>query len=263
MTIVIGTKNRRPDVLLFVNGLPLGQVELKNPADEAATPEKAVNQVHHYRETIPDLYRFVEIIGVSDLLQARAGTITTPAEHFAEWKAMDPKDGEGKSQLEVMLRDAFAPEQVPRPSRELRSLRERRGGNWKILAKYHQVDAVNRAVEASAQARERDGRAGVVWHTQGAGKSYTMAFYAVKVRRDPRFENPTIVALTDRRDLDDQLLHTFAAVPVLAEAVTQARIDRQGRRKPSRPTSGPCGRHRPHHDSEIRDGQGRGNAGAL
>ena len=99
-------------MLLFVNGLPLGQVELKNPADEKATPESAANQVAHYVETIPPLYRFVEIIGVSDLIQARVGTITTPAEHFSEWKTMDPAESEGKSELEVMLRGAFSPERL-------------------------------------------------------------------------------------------------------------------------------------------------------
>ena len=89
--------------------MPLGQIELKNPADGHATPEAAVIQVAHYTETIPPLYRFVEIVGVSDLMQARVGTITTPAEHFAEWKAMDPAESEGRPQLEVMMRGAFAP----------------------------------------------------------------------------------------------------------------------------------------------------------
>jgi type I restriction enzyme R subunit len=105
--IIVGSKNRRPDVLLFVNGLPLGQIELKNPADEMATPEAAVNQVAHYTETVPSLYRYVEIVGVSDLMRARVGTITTPAEHFAEWKTMDAEASAGKSQLEVMIRGAF------------------------------------------------------------------------------------------------------------------------------------------------------------
>jgi type I restriction enzyme, R subunit len=223
VTISISSKTRRPDVLLYVNGLPLGQIELKNPTDKAATPESAVNQVNHYRSTIPDLYRFVEVIGVSDLLLARMGTITTPAEHFAEWKAMDPKAGEGKSQLEVMLREAFAPERFLDIVENFVLYEQDGGGSRAILAKYHQVDAVNRAIEATVRAQDEDGRAGVVWHTQGAGKSYTMAFYAMKVRRDPRLRNPTIVALTDRRDLDEQLLQTFAAVPVLADAVKQAK----------------------------------------
>ncbi len=184
--IVMGTKNRRPDILLFVNGIPLGQIELKNPADDAATPEAAVNQVHHYRETIPGLYRFVEVIGVSDLLQARVGTITTPKEHFAEWKTMDPEESSGKAQLEVMIQGAFEPAAFLDLVRNFVLFETDGVRTWMVLAKYHQVDAVNRAVEATAAAMESDGRAGVVWHTQGAGKSYSMVFYVTKLRRDSR-----------------------------------------------------------------------------
>jgi len=222
VTIIIGKKNRRPDVLLYVNGLPLGQVELKNPADEHATPEAAVNQIAHYRETIPALYRYVEIIGVSDLLQARVGTITTPAEHFAEWKSMDPALDEGKSQLEVMLRGVFEPGRFLDLVESFVLFQTDGAWTWKVMAKYHQVDAVQRAVEATADAMEGDGRAGVVWHTQGAGKSYTMVFYVGKLRRDPRFRNPTIVGLTDRIDLDNQLLETFASQPDLAPTIKHA-----------------------------------------
>jgi len=221
-TVVVGSKNRRPDVLLFVNGLPLGQIELKNPADEKATPESAATQVAHYVETIPPLYRFVEIVGVSDLIQARVGTITTPAEHFAEWKAMDPAESAGKSELEVMLRGAFSTERLLDLVQNFVLFEVNAAKTTKVLAKYHQVDAVNRAVEATAEAMEDDGRAGVVWHTQGAGKSYSMVFYAQKLRRDPRFENPTLVCVTDRIDLDDQLMQTFAKQAELAQAVKQA-----------------------------------------
>jgi type I restriction enzyme, R subunit len=221
-TVIVGAKNRRPDVLLFVNGIPLGQVELKNPADEKATPESAATQVAHYVETIPPLYRFVEIVGVSDLIQARVGTITTPAEHFAEWKTMDPAESEGKAELEVMLRGAFSPERLLDLIRNFVLFEADAGKTTMILAKYHQVDAVNRAVEASAEAMEGDGRAGVVWHTQGAGKSYSMVFYAQKLRRDPRFQNPTVICVTDRIDLDEQLMETFAKQSELAPAVKQA-----------------------------------------
>lgn len=221
-TVIVGSKNRRPDVLLFVNGIPLGQIELKNPADEKATPESAVTQVAHYVETIPPLYRFVEIIGVSDVIQARVGTITTPAEHFAEWKTMDPAEGVGKSELELMLSGAFAPERLLDLIHNFVLFEVDAGKATKVLAKYHQVDAVNRAVEATAEAMRGDGRAGVVWHTQGAGKSYSMVFYAQKLRRDPRFESPTVVCVTDRIDLDDQLMQTFAKQAELAQSVKQA-----------------------------------------
>jgi type I restriction enzyme R subunit len=221
-TVIYGSKNRRPDVLLLVNGIPLGQVELKNPADGTATPEAAANQVAHYAETIPPLYRFVEIVGVSDLLQARVGTISTPAEHFAEWKAMDAADSEQRSELEVMLRGAFSPEQLLDLVHNFVLFEVDAGKTTKVLAKYHQVDAVNRAVEATAEAMHGDGRAGVVWHTQGAGKSYSMVFYTQKLRRDARFRNPTIVCVTDRIDLDDQLMQTFAKQTELAQSVKQA-----------------------------------------
>jgi type I restriction enzyme, R subunit len=221
-TVVVGSKNRRPDVLLFVNGLPLAQIELKNPADEKATPESAANQVAHYVETIQPLYRFIEIIGVSDVIQARVGTISTPAEHFAEWKEMEPTKGEGRSELEVMLRGAFAPARLLDLIQNFVLFEFDAGGTRKLLAKYHQVDAVNRAVEATAEAMVGDGRAGVVWHTQGAGKSYSMVFYAQKLRRDARFENPTVVCVTDRVDLDDQLMKTFVKQAALAPAVRQA-----------------------------------------
>ena len=198
LTIVEGGHNRRPDVLLYVNGLPLGQLELKNPSLNEDGPVKAVNQVQHYRSTIPGLYRYVEVIGVSDLLRARVGTITTPAEHFAEWKTMDPEGMKGRSQLEVLIRGVFAPAGLLDLIRNFVLFETSGAKTWKVMAKYHQVDAVNRAVEATAEAMtDESRRAGVVWHTQGAGKSYSMVFYATKLRRDVRFANPTIVCVTD------------------------------------------------------------------
>jgi len=223
LTIVEGGHNRRPDVLLYVNGLPLGQLELKNPSLSEDGPRKAVNQVQHYRHTIPVLYRYVEVIGVSDLLRARVGTITTPAEHFAEWKSMDPAAMEGRSQLEVLIREVFTPAGLLDLVRNFVLFETDGAKTWKVMAKYHQVDAVNRAVAATAEAmRDGSGRAGVVWHTQGSGKSYSMVFFATKLRRDKRFANPTIVCVTDTNDLDNQLSETFARQAHLAPVVRQA-----------------------------------------
>src|SRR5262249_51513122 len=145
-TIIDGTKNRRPDILLFVNGLPLGQLELKAPGlvDSA---QAAVNQVRHYTETIPDLYRYVEIVGVSDLLTARVGTSTTPPEHFAQWKSMGGDDG-GRSQLEVLIDGVFAPERFLELVRDFVLFESDGARTWKVMAKYHQVDAVDAAVES-------------------------------------------------------------------------------------------------------------------
>jgi type I restriction enzyme R subunit len=221
MTIIVGSKNRRPDVLLYVNGLPLGQIELKAPGGkDMATP--AVNQVRHYRDTIPQLYRYVEIIGVSDLLRARVGTISTPAEHFAEWKTMATDSAERtRPQLELMIEGVFAPTRFLDLVRDFVFFETDGARTWKVLAKYHQVDAVHAAVESVAQAMGGSKRGGIVWHTQGAGKSYTMVFFANKLRRDARFANPTIVAVTDRTDLDNQLAETFTATS-LAVACRQA-----------------------------------------
>ncbi len=222
LTTIVSGKNRRPDLVLFVNGIPLGQIELKSPLAASATPEKAVDQIAHYVETIPPLYRFVEVVGVSDLHRAMVGTITTPAEHFKQWKSMEASDDEGKSQLEVMIRGVFEPERFLRLISDYVLFETDGSRTSKILAKYHQVDAVERAVEAAHDAINGDGRAGVVWHTQGSGKSYSMVFFSQILRRDPRFKNPTIVAVTDRVDLDNQLMETFAKQAVLSPAVSQA-----------------------------------------
>jgi type I restriction enzyme R subunit len=236
--VVIGQKNRRPDIVLFVNGLPLGQLEVKDPGNPVATPEGAANQVAHYVDTIPKLYRFVELVAVSDLVQARLGTITTPAEHFAEWKTMDPAEMEGRSALDVLVRGVFTPERFLDLVRNFVLFEQDGGKLTKIAPKYHQVDAVNRAVEATAVAMASDGRAGVVWHTQGSGKSYTMVFYVGKLRSDPRFANPTIVALTDRIDLDTQLHETFSRQHALAPAVEQAESIEDLRTRLDRPAGG-------------------------
>jgi type I restriction enzyme R subunit len=207
LTIIVGAKNRRPDILLYVNGLPLGQIELKAPGEKEPA-KAAVYQVRHYKETIPDLYRYVEIVGVSDLLSARVGTITTPPEHFAEWKTMS-SDAPGRAQLELMIEGVFAPARFLDLIRDFVLFETDGARTWKVMAKYHQVHAVHAAVESVAHAMGGDRRGGLVWHTQGAGKSYTMVFFVNKVRRDPRFRNPTIVAVTDRTDLDNQLADTF------------------------------------------------------
>jgi type I restriction enzyme, R subunit len=220
-TIIDGAKNRRPDIVLFVNGLPLGQLELKAPG-VVDSAQAAVNQVRHYTETIACLYRYVEIVGVSDLLTARVGTSSTPPEHFAQWKSM-AGDHAGRSQLEVLIRGVFAPERFLELVRDFVLFESDGARTWKVMAKYHQVHAVDAAVESVAEALPPDGdkRGGLVWHTQGAGKSYTMVFFVNKLRRDARFVNPTVVAVTDRTDLDNQLAETFARTH-LASAVRQA-----------------------------------------
>lgn len=204
LTIIVGAKNRRPDILLFVNGLPLGEIECKPPGLDQPEQE-AVNQVAHYRATIPPLYRYVEIVGVTDLMRAVVGTVTTPAEHFAEWKSMDEHERK-RPQLELMVEGVFAPYSLLELVRDFVLFETDGARTQKVMAKYHQVHAVEAAVESVARAmQEGHRRGGLVWHTQGAGKSYTMVFFANRLRRDRRFANPTIVAVTDRTDLDNQL----------------------------------------------------------
>ena len=216
LTIIVGGKNRRPDILLYVNGLPLGQIELKAPGVKNMA-EAIVNQVGHYTDTIPTLYRYVEIVGASDYVTARVGTITTRTEHFAEWKTMSSDDAErARPQLELMIDGVFAPARFLDLIRDYVFFETDGAKTWKVLAKYHQVDAVQAAVESVAQAMGGSKRGGIVWHTQGAGKSYTMVFFVNKLRRDPRFSNPTIIAVTDRTDLDDQLAGTFTATHLAA-----------------------------------------------
>lgn len=222
ITIIEGAKNRRPDILLFVNGLPLGQIELKAPGRKNMAQE-VVNQLGHYTETIPRLYRFVEIIGASDLISARVGTITTPVEHFAEWKTMAEDDGgRRRPQLELMIDGVFAPARFLELIRDFVFFETDGARTTKVMAKYHQVAAVNAAVESVARAMGGDRRGGVIWHTQGSGKSYTMVFFVTRLRRDPRFQNPTVVAVTDRTDLDDQLAGSFSGATHLAAVCRQA-----------------------------------------
>lgn len=204
---------RRPDVVLFVNGLPLVLIELKRAGNQGSSLKGAFNQVKTYVNDIPDLFAFVQFAVISDGVQARAGAFTAAWEHYAPWKT-----------IEGELAPAFVPEYqvlvqgMLQPARLLDMVSTftvflgDAGSLVRFGAKYHQFWAVNKAVFATVEAVEGDGRAGVVWHTQGSGKSYEMLWYAGKVMRHRAMENPTVVVLTDRNDLDDQLFDdTFAA----------------------------------------------------
>ena len=237
-TVVENRRERRPDVVLFVNGLPLAVIELKNPADEAATIWTAWRQLQTYKAEIPALFACNAALVVSDGLDARIGTLTAGRAWFKPWRTIT---GEALAdphlpQLQVMI------EGVCEPGRFLALLRDfivfeddGSGALIKKMAGYHQFHAVQTAVDetlrAAALRREAmsvaeaagryesgrqpggepgDRRIGVVWHTQGSGKSLTMAFYAGRIIREPAMHNPTLVVLTDRNDLDDQLFSTFS-----------------------------------------------------
>lgn len=210
-TVIEGNNNRRPDIVLFVNGLPLVVIELKNPADKEATIWKAYGDHQTKMQEIPSLFHFNEILIISDGTEARTGTITSDKQRFMPWKTID---GEEPSlplpQLEVLIKGICKKETLLDIIRHF--IVFEKGGKTvrKIMAAYHQYNAVNKALESTLKARRRDKKAGVVWHTQGSGKSLIMAFYAGKLVLEPEMENPTIVVLTDRNDLDDQLFDTFS-----------------------------------------------------
>jgi len=213
-TVVEGGHNRRPDIVIFVNGLPLAVIELKNPADEQATIWTAFNQLQTYKQQIPSLFNFNEALVISDGLEARLGTLTADRERFSPWKSID---GEAQapasmSQLEVLLRGIFEKHRFLDLIRHFIVFDDRDDRIVKKMAGYHQFHAVQKALAETLKASgpAGDKRCGVVWHTQGSGKSLTMAFYAGRVILEPAMENPTIVVITDRNDLDDQLFGTFA-----------------------------------------------------
>jgi type I restriction enzyme R subunit len=219
------THTRRPDVVLFVNGLPLGVFELKNAADEGATIKHAFNQLQTYKHEIPSLFTFNEALVVSDGLQARHGTLTAHWERFMPWRTVegDAVTPEGTPQLPTLVKGIFEKRRFLDLLRSFIVFEVDGATIVKKMAAYHQYHAVNRAVDCTLQAVAGDPRVGVVWHTQGSGKSLSMAFYAGKLIREPEMANPTIVVITDRNDLDDQLFGTFAECrELLRQAPVQA-----------------------------------------
>ncbi|WP_419949141.1 type I restriction endonuclease subunit R [Candidatus Palauibacter sp.] len=246
-TVVEGEHERRPDVVLFVNGLPLGLIELKNPADEKATVWTAWQQIQTYKAELTDLFAFNAALIASDGVDARLGTLTAGREWFKPWRTItgetvaDPM----LPQLQVMLEGMCQRDRFLALVRDFIVFDDDGSGQLaKKMAGYHQFHAVEAAVDDTLRAsrlREQvgergryesgrkpggdpgDRRIGVVWHTQGSGKSLTMAFYAGRIIREPAMENPTIVVLTDRNDLDDQLFGTFSRCQdLLRQPPTQA-----------------------------------------
>ena len=217
LTVVQDDINRRPDVVLYVNGLPLVVIELKNAADSAASLGAAFNQIQTYKQQISSLFRFNELCVISDGLDARVGTVTAPSERFMAWKTIDGEREAGNvPELETLARGVFDKARLLDIVRNF-IVFERDGKDdakfIKKVAAYHQYWAVNKALNRTVAASRPDGdhRAGVVWHTQGSGKSLSMMFYAGKLIGEPTLGNPTVVVITDRNDLDGQLFGTFAA----------------------------------------------------
>jgi type I restriction enzyme R subunit len=221
-TIIENGVNKRPDLILFVNGLPLVVIELKNPVDENATVASAYKQIQTYKEVIPSLFTYNAFCIISDGLEAKAGTISAGLSRFMSWKSSHGKSEASNliSQVETMITGMLNPVTLLDLVRNFivyeKSRKEDKDGivtieSVKKLAAYHQYYAVNRAVNRTLKASSEDGdkKGGVVWHTQGSGKSLSMVFYTGKIVLS--LNNPTVLVITDRNDLDDQLFDTFAS----------------------------------------------------
>jgi type I restriction enzyme R subunit len=233
--VVDGQHTRRPDLVAFVNGLPLVVIELKNAANENATIWSAFNQLQTYKQQIPRLFAYNEALVISDGLQARVGSLTADREWFMPWRTVEGEEVAPTivPQLQVLIEGAFEKRRFLDLIRHFIVFEDFGGGVvQKKMAGYHQFHSVRKAVDATVEASgvRGDRRCGVVWHTQGSGKSLTMAFYAGRTILTPAMSNPTLVVLTDRNDLDDQLFGTFARCkellrqdPVQAETRAQLR----------------------------------------
>lgn len=227
---ITGTKvNRRPDVIVFINGLPMAVIELKNPADDHADIWNAYNQIQTYKEEIADLFVFNEALVISDGWTARVGSLTANKERFLPWKTIEDEDDKPllEFQLETMVRGFFKPELLLDYIRYFVLFENDSDKIIKKIAGYHQFHAVRAAVKATVTAATTSDqitepranyantvvpgskKAGVVWHTQGSGKSISMVCYASKLLQQPEMNNPTLVVVTDRNDLDGQLFNTF------------------------------------------------------
>lgn len=211
-TIIENNTNKRPDLILFVNGMPLVVIELKNAVDENATIHSAFNQLQTYKQTIPSLFVYNSLLILSDGWDALYGSLTAPKQFFVPWKSIDGKlvANENIPQMEVMVKGMLNKNVLPDLIRHYIVFHQNKEQLTKIVPRYHQYFAVNKAVETTkrATAEQGDQRAGVIWHTQGSGKSLSMVFYAGKLVL--ALNNPTLVVLTDRNDLDDQLFDTFS-----------------------------------------------------
>lgn len=222
---------RRPDVILFVNGLPLVLLELKNPADQTASIWKAYDQIQTYKAQIPDVFQYNELLVIADGSEARLGSLSANSERFMQWRTIDGDvlDPLGQfNELETLVRGVLAPPMLLDYLRFF-VLFEDDGGLVKKIAGYHQFHAVRAAIRQVVAASRPDGapltrgKGGVVWHTQGSGKSITMTCFAARVMQDVAMENPTIVVITDRNDLDGQLFGVFSlAQDLLREQPVQA-----------------------------------------
>ena len=220
----IENSEKRPDVLIFLNGIPVVLFELKSPSREETDASAAYRQIKNYMKEIPSMFTYNAICVMSDLLESRAGTITSGEDRYMEWKT---KDGDYENtqyaQFDTFIEGIFTKERLLDILKNFICFNKDGADSFKILAGYHQYFAVRKAIESTKHATKTDGRGGVFWHTQGSGKSLSMVFYAHLLQE--ALNSPTIVVLTDRNDLDNQLYGQFSRcqdflrqVPVQAES---------------------------------------------
>jgi type I restriction enzyme R subunit len=227
-TVIEDNHNRRPDLVIFINGLPLVVIELKNAVDEKANLRAAHNQLQTYKREIPSLFTYNALLVISDGLSARAGSLTADFNRFSAWKTPTGENStvaerSRSNELEILTTGLLNKQTLLDLIRHFTVFEKTRSEDLntgivsittiKKIAAYHQYYAVNKAVESIIKASSQEGsrKGGVIWHTQGSGKSLSMVFLAGKLVLDPNLNNPTVVMLTDRNDLDDQLFDTFAS----------------------------------------------------
>lgn len=249
---VTGTgQPRRPDIIVWVNGLPLAVLELKSPGAERADIWGAYNQLQTYKRDVPSLFATNELLVISDDVLSRVGSLTADRARFQPWRAVRDEDdlrvpAEGDERLDhgerlqALVEGVFEKERLLDLVRSFVTFEREDGRIIKKIAAYHQFHAVRRALQATVHAAGPDGdrRVGVVWHTQGSGKSLTMVFYAGKLVAEPAMQNPTLVVVTDRNDLDDQLFGTFAQSEALLRQTPIQAKDREHLRELLKTSSG-------------------------
>ena len=221
-TFVENGNNRRPDIILFINGLPLVLMELKSPSKDEVGAENAYNQIRNYMKDIPSMFYYNAICVISDLSSNKAGTITSGLDRFMEWKTKDGDyENTAYAQFDTFYEGMFQKERLLDILKNFILFSGDGQKQFKILAGYHQYFAVRKAIEKAKIATKSDGKGGVFWHTQGSGKSLSMVFYAHLLQE--ALDSPTIVVMTDRIDLDDQLYTQFAkCAPFLRQTPVQA-----------------------------------------
>lgn len=227
---VVENKDRRPDLIIFVNGLPIALFELKNMADENVGIRDAFHQILTYKNDIPSVFTYNQLVVISDGGDARVGTITSDMDRFMRWKTVDGDELASSliPRLEVLIRGTFDKKSLIDLITNFIVFETDKENVYKKVAAYHQYHATNKAITKTLEASKLDGdrRAGVVWHTQGSGKSLTMVFYAGKLVK--ALDNPTVVIITDRNDLDDQLFSTFGNCKDLLRQTPKQAKDRKG-----------------------------------